>query len=372
MTTNRTASPAPSGLYREENGYDLLRLLLAATVIVGHSFLFVGDRTSPFDAFFRHQKPIGQIAVLGFFGLSGFLVAASCDRSRSVWSFLLKRIRRIFPAFWVCLLFSALVAAPLVALGRGIPVASLWDGEHNAFSYVWRNALLVIRQPSIDQLFPHQPPALQLLNGSLWSLPLEFLCYLGLAVIGLAGLLRGNRGLLLVGLACLFGFRVLVVAGMNVPPAIPFLAADIYLSFAVGVTLFAWRDSFAPNRAAALGLVAAVLFLLRGGGFEIGGAIMVTLAVVFVGAVLRVRLRHDFSYGLYIYSFPVQQVLSAHYDGWSRTTFILASLLVSLGCAAASWFLIERRFLSPRLPPVDLRANSAALASSPNPAVLSS
>ncbi|MBX3735666.1 MAG: acyltransferase [Candidatus Didemnitutus sp.] len=345
--TRPVSAPAP-GLYREENAYDLLRLLLAATVIAGHSFLFVGDRTSPFDAFFRYQKPIGQIAVLGFFGLSGFLVAASCDRTSGVWSFLLKRVRRIFPAFWVCLLATAFVAAPLIALGRSIPLASLWSEPADAFGYVWRNAFLNIRQPSIGSVVADQPAELALLNGSLWSLGPEFLCYLGLAVVGATGLLRANRALLLVGLALLLCFRGVAAAGAAIPPLILFIAADIYLSFAVGVTLYAWREHFVPSRAVALGLGAALLFFLRGGGFDLAGPIVVALAVVFAGAVARVRLPHDFSYGLYIYSFPVQQVLAAHYDGWSRLTFLAASLVISLGCAVASWFLIERRFLSAR------------------------
>ncbi len=373
MSASSPASEPPrdSGLYREENAYDLLRLLLAATVIVGHSFLFVGDRTSPIDAFFRYQKPIGQIAVLGFFGLSGFLVAASCDRSRSVWSFLLKRVRRIFPAFWMCLLVTAFAAAPLIALGRGIPLASLVTDPAEAFGYVWRNALLYIFQPSIGNVVANQPADLALLNGSLWSLAPEFLCYLGLAVIGVTGLLRTNRALLLVALAILLCFRSVAAAGARVPPLIPFVAADIYLSFAVGVTLFAWREQFLPSRAVAIGLVVALLFLLRGGGFDIAGPVVVALAAVFAGAVVRVRLPHDFSYGLYIYSFPVQQVLAAHYDGWSRPTFIAASLVLSLACAALSWFLIERRFHSAR-PPADARTSRATAAAFPSANVVES
>lgn len=351
MTTS-PSSPEASGLFRAENGYDVLRLVLAAVVIFAHSFPLGGFGENPVDVFFQGQMLLGHIAVLGFFGLSGFLVAASCARSANLVGFLRKRFLRIFPGFWCCLLVCAFGFAPLIAAIRGQPYAV--TGEHGALGYLVHNAFLIIRQPSIGPILEGMPHAGDL-NSSLWSLWPEFFCYGCLALLGLAGGLTRNRVLALLGVLILLVFHVvhLCLPALHTPLLPVLLDRPIYLpfflSFSVGVALFAWRDAFVPGLATTVVLTAATLYFLRTGGFLLVGPLLIPFVVIFAGACFRAHLRNDFSYGLYIYSFPVQQLLAAVWPRQPWFAYLVLSFVGSFLLAAASWFLIERRFLRPRL-----------------------
>lgn len=351
MTTSSSSPDAP-GLFRPENGYDVLRLLLAATVIFAHAFPLGGFGEDPVDRFSQGQMLLGHIAVLGFFGLSGFLVAASCDRNPNPVKFLRKRFVRIVPGFWCCLLVCAFGFAPLIAAVRGQPYTV--TGSQGALGYVLHNALLIINQPTIGSILAGQPHAGDL-NSSLWSLGPEFLCYLCLSALGLAGGLARNRVLALVGVVLLLVFHVVRVSHPAIQaPLLPVLLVrpiflPFFLSFGVGAALFAWRELFTPTIAATVVLALATLYLLRTGGFLLAGPVLIPLLVVFAGACFRVHLKNDFSYGLYIYSFPVQQLLTAACPRLPWLGYLALSLVGSFGFAVASWYLVERRFLRPRL-----------------------
>lgn len=349
-----TQPAAPeSGLFRRDNGYDALRLLLAAIVIFAHSFPIGGFGNDPGGEFFQHQMLLGHMAVLGFFGLSGFLVAASCERSQSPVSFLRKRFLRIFPGYWCCLLVCAFAFAPAIAAVRGLMADFSLAGEHGALGYVAHNFFLIIRQQTVGQLLVGLPHSTDL-NSSLWSLWPEFFCYACLALLGVAGGLTRNRPLTLIAVLLLAAFHLLRLSNPALhAPLLPVqIDQTIYLpfllSFAVGVALYAWRASFTPSLAATAVIGVVMLYVLRTGGFALAGPVLVPLLVVFSGACFRLHLKHDLSYGLYIYSFPAQQLIFATMPNISWPAYVLASFALSLVCACASWFLVERHFLRAR------------------------
>ena len=358
--SEQTASE--SGLLRRENGYDALRLLLAVTVIFAHSFPIGGFGNDPGGDFFQHQMLLGHMAVLGFFGLSGFLVAASCERTRGAVPFLRKRFLRIFPGYWCCLLVCAFVFAPAIAAVRGLTAGYSLAGDSGAFGYVAHNFFIIIRQQSIGPLLVGLAHSTDL-NSSLWSLWPEFFCYACLALLGMAGGLSRNRPLAFITVLLIGAFHVLRTAAPSLhAPLLPVqIDQTIYLpfllSFAIGVALYAWRNSFSPSPITTLVIGAVTLYVLHTGGFVLAGPVLIPLLVVFCGACFKLHLKHDFSYGLYIYSFPAQQLIIAASPNMRWPAYLAASLALSFGFACASWFLVERHFLRSRVAAANLTAH---------------
>ena len=163
-----------------------LRLFLAGLVLVSHTIQLSTSGQDPLGRFTGSYVDLSTVAVDGFFALSGFLIAGSYLSSPSVGRYLRRRALRILPGFWVCLLVTAGVLAPLSWWHErhtlsGFPVS----GPDSAAAYVWSNAGLLIREFYIAGAFDGH-----VVNGSLHTLFYEFACYLMVAVIGVLGVLR--------------------------------------------------------------------------------------------------------------------------------------------------------------------------------------
>ncbi|MBC7365671.1 MAG: acyltransferase [Undibacterium sp.] len=349
----QSSRPTPPTDSVTANFYDVLRIFLAASVLYSHTFLLGGYGPEPFYTWSKHQIIAGELAVLGFFGLSGFLVTASYTRSSGVFDYLAKRVRRIVPGFWVCLVVTAFVLAPAsFALRHGSLATFPWIGGHDsALQYVAGNLAIKIHQWEILGVLSgaHYVGSL---NGSLWSLWPETLCYIILATIGTARLLDLNRALLLIGVGFLFVLHAArtLLPGLNFPllPTWLILAdqAPFFLAYFVGASLWLWRDRFDSNWPAALLLLLICSVLARLGGLRLLAPVLIPLLLVVLGRCTALRLRHDLSFGLYIYGFPVQQLLAATpVTRLPWPVFLVASLAATLVCAWLSWRFVERPFL---------------------------
>ena len=155
-----------------------MRLILALGVVYSHSYAVGGFGDEPLVSLTKEKTILGSISVLGFFGLSGFLVSGSFDGTGSLKIFLLKRFRRIFPGFWACLIVTAFFIAPLIGILNGISFSGFpIFGSDGAFSYVAKNFFISVHQHSIGNIIEKTawPGSL---NGSLWSLHPEVICYI--------------------------------------------------------------------------------------------------------------------------------------------------------------------------------------------------
>jgi len=342
---------------RQQNAFDALRLLLAGTVVYSHSWLLGGFGEEPFYAWDKHQAIAGEIGVLGFFGLSGFLVGASWQRARSVGDFFTRRARRILPGYWACLLVTAFALAPAIYFFRRGGLAGYPWFDAGGATYVLCNVGLYVRQWTIAGVLAGAPYDGSL-NGSLWSLFPEFCCYVGLAAVGLAGLTRQRRYLLVVLTALLLFLNAVhaVSADIGTPalpaPVVLAVLTPYPIAFAVGLCAQAWERELAPGWPAATVLLLVTVLLLRWGGFRAAAPLIVPLLVIHAGLAVALPLRADWSYGLYIYAFPVQQLLACFAPlRTSWPLFFGVSLAVALAFAAASWHLVESRFLRRVAPP---------------------
>ena len=359
------------------NSLGFLRFALAALVVVNHAYPLGGFNggIDPMNTWSRGQETYGGIAVGAFFVISGFLITRSFASASSTVNFLWRRFLRIFPGFWVCLLVTAGVFGPLV-----------WHVEHGTFSgylgaapsaagYVRHNFLITMKQYDIGHSLvgtPFGQRGALAFDGSLWTLLYEVKCYIALAVVGTLGLVRRGRVALL---ALTAGLWLLELAETLTPGRAARVwsgFSDIYLLrlpllFCLGMVLYLYRDAIPVSNLVAGLSVALIIVSVP---FQLYHALGI-LGFAYLWMWLAVRLpfrrfadRGDFSYGLYIYAFPVQQFGALmHWQRFGIVPYILGALLVSTALAVASWFVVERPAL--KLKSVRLRRRPAP---APDPA----
>lgn len=330
------------------NALNAIRLLLAALVVLWHAHPVHTDHLVAVDTMAPLSWPVvqllAQIHVDAFFAISGFLIVRSWHRHPHVGHYLAARALRLMPGLWGCLLVTAFVIAPLATLVAGLPQPTL-DGR---VEYVAGNLGLWVSQYGIDGGLTTGFAQDALWNGSLWTLWWEACCYLGIAALGIVGLLSARTARVAVALCWALGL-VSVIKGWPIIDAFNygFIAGPrLVLMFSVGALLWFGRDTIPINRT----LAAASVVLIVVGSFTPNYRLVAAPAIAYIclwaalqlGRFPRLVLRNDLSYGLYLYSFPLQTALLmvGVSLGWAGLT--LLSLAVTLPVAALSWFLLER------------------------------
>lgn len=355
--------PAPTG---RENNFDALRLSMALLVIFSHAYpLATGRQLAGGE-----MVSLGALAVAVFFIASGYLIAMSWARSKSLRDFLHRRAARIVPGFLVAFILSAWVIGPMASER---PMS--WFSESTVETNLVRLALLhhVEGDAFMDNPYPVK------VNGSLWTIRFEFGCYLLVALAGVMGLM--SRRWLVLGTFAASWAILLAWANGWVNPDLGYYGNFILgypgnwlqfgTPFLAGATAYAFRDHIRYNGKVALVAAAAVVatFVLQDFLVHLCiWPIAVTYLVFWFAFTPAIRLHHtvarlggDYSYGLYLYAFPVQQIcvkwLGCH--GEPLTLFVIATA-ITLVLGVLSWRLIERPFVSRRVP----RRAATAVASS--------
>lgn len=330
-----------------DNAFDLLRLVFALFVVYTHGFFLTGQTDDPFAVFAKNQTGLGTMGVLGFFGISGFLVTRSFHQRNNWKHFVYSRALRILPGFYLSLVLSAFFFSPLVAFLLGNFVS--WNIQ-DAASFIFDNLFVRIRCWSVGTTLSGLPYSGSI-NGALWSLFPEVLCYGLVLVFGLLGFLQRQR--YHVFLFSAFALVIHIVLSWNDPSATPLLLAPTFLhltgwtpflvSFMTGSLLFLFRDRLHFEvRGAILWIIGAII-LLRFGGWNLLGPVVLPLAVIHAAFIGKFRLPVDLSYGIYIFHFPVQQLLATtSLKAFHPFVFIATASIISALVALASWLLVEK------------------------------
>src|SRR4051794_28424087 len=317
---------------RDPNALTALRLALAAAVLVAHCWPLGGVGGTPTLG----GEDLGAFAVAGFFVISGYLITGS-RLSLSLPRFAWHRALRIYPAFWVALLVVPLAFAPVTALLTGTHV-----DMSSAASYVTSNASMRIGQWSIAGPLPglpYTPGGAGPWNGSLWTLYYEWLCYLiAGAWLSIPGIRRR------AAFTCL-AFGMLTAGSILHLYAAPDYLLTLGTYFAAGAAL-RMSDSVIPldGRLAVVAAAAALAITARTDG--VPAALPLAYVLIWASSRAPARFkgwRHDYSYGVYVYAFPVQQVAaSLGVQRFGFPVFMVASALAVAPFAIASWWLVER------------------------------
>ena len=334
---------------RQANNFDLLRILFAWFVIVSHSYVLNGDgATDPLFEMTQQTFLLSFIGVKGFFIISGYLIFKSMVVSTSIFEYLVKRVLRIFPALAVVLLVT-LVAVFFIYPNNMPPFFS----NKEVYAYFLGNIILFKPHFFISGIFAGLPSSA--INGSLWTIEYEFFFYL---FILLFFYFRSNKKILkalLVIVVALFLMVRLAFYDWTVQTHffIPLEHLfDLGPYFLMGSLLSCFNfDTMPPKNA-----LAAVLSLVLVASvyFKIGHTVVyftLPFLVIYVGkqtsklASWVHTTMGDPSYGIYLYAFPLQQLIIYWYRPSTLVLFV-ASTIGAFIFGYLSWIFIEKKALA--------------------------
>jgi len=346
-------------------GFLFLRHLLATVILLHHARILtngphdgstgtvIGAGLATMSDLFASKemlRPFLYSLVGAFFALSGFLVAGSAMRNRSLKDFLLLRIFRLLPALMMEITLSALILGPLVttmSLGA-------YFTDFNFFQYFGN--LVGFVQFDLPGVFTHNPFP-DRVNESLWTLDSELACYVIIALVMATGLLFNRRWFAITFLAVT---TVLVIAlsshVVDLDTRMDLTRFSrwfiVYLFFAGA--MFKFFEDMIPASATLFVLcVVAYYVLVMTGVFDIGAGLCLVYATIYVGSRrfdwFDRYCRWDLSYGLYLYGFPISQALifflvPNYLPHGTKGVMIVCALSLTLAVifASASWILVEK------------------------------
>ena len=331
-----------------DNNFTLLRFVAATAVLVSHSFVLTGQvENEPLTA--RFGLSLGAVAVHVFFVASGFLVTGSLLYRQSLRDFVAARALRIYPGLWVAVLVT------IVAVGFAFTARQIgqYMTDRETWRYLARNAVL-IRHPiaTLPGAFSDVPYK-DAVNGSLWTLPWEIRMYVALAAFWvLAKMLKVNAVRFLsavcIALASVGTIYVLVLFLQKKDDVIALMST----MFAVGAALRVLQNRIPVSNRLAMVLCAVLMLAAIFSPFIFGliYRLAVPYLVVYFAFVPGGFIRHfnalgDYSYGIYIYAFPIQQATAHFLPGIQPYEMMAKSFALTLLFAVGSWHLVESRAL---------------------------
>ena len=343
------------------NTLDLLRLMSAVFVILHHSYPLTGN-SSLFSA-------LGAIAVSTFFIISGYLISQSWFSDPTPSRFLWKRLLRIMPGLVAVVIFAILIIGPI---NTSFPLREYFL---NINTWIYLGAISVFHIPqTLPGVFISNPYPTTI-NGSLWTISLEFRMYILLCIMGVIGMLKDRRILLsIVVLSYAIYFtsllsniwrlnvfaRALGSIGISgyllrlISNGIPLNFPNYNILFLIGMLFYLYKDQIKFNSWIALGAFIGLLIVIDSDSslFLIVLFICLPYLVLYLGQLPIKQLYNigdkygDYSYGLYIYAFPVQQTIAHFMPKINPIQMFLLSLLTTFILAFISWWLIEKKALS--------------------------
>ncbi len=322
-----------------DNNLNLIRMIAASAVLVSHAYpIALGPGAAePLTAMFGHS--LGGLSVYVFFAISGFLIAASFERSSSWVSFLTARALRLAPGLFVSLIVVAFVLGPVLTI---LPLAT-YLAAPDTWLFMIRNSTLVSMSYHLPGVFEDNPYTA--IVGSIWTLFYEVVCYMGVFVVGVLGVLGRRIWMSVALLVYLAAWFWIEINGVSLPR----LSAlqNLSLPFAIGTAFYVWR-SHLPVSAVLMVLLIGLAWLVRDSvTYDFFMMLALSYAVFWLayvpgGAVRAYNRIGDYSYGIYIYAFPLQGVAVWLMGDQTPIMNMLLSFPATLLCAIVSWHLVEK------------------------------
>lgn len=334
-----------------DNNFNLIRFVAASLVLFTHSFaLAIGSGDAePLRA--NIGMTLGGIAVDIFFITSGFLITSSYFARNNIIAFVWARILRIYPALMVAIMFCV--------FGVGLWFTTNKFSEYifnpQTFKYLVRNLILFL---GVEHTLPGvflDVPYKGAVNGALWTLPYEVRMYAILAfILGLIAywgkwvkLISTRNAILFVSI-----FSICVNFFNHFQTILPGKFIHLFTMFFLGVAFFIWQDKIRLSHKLVLfGLPLLLISTFNKDVFFIFYCLLLPFLIFYAayvpsGLVRKFNDFGDYSYGIYIYAFPIQQSIASIIPNVSVFTMVVSSFICTLILAMISWHFIEKRFLT--------------------------
>jgi peptidoglycan/LPS O-acetylase OafA/YrhL len=324
-----------------DNNFDALRLVFASMVVLYHIGILSQAATLAWSL-----RVSAAFAVQAFFVVSGFLVTMSFENSSSIKSYVSKRLRRIAPAYIAVIIGAALglSAISTLPLGEYFANRELW--RYIAFNLLLSN----FSAPDLPGVF--QSNFMSSVNGSLWTIKIEvaFYCVVPFVVWATrrAGAFKVLAAIIVASLIWRLGFSAAAIAtGKNIYGQLAKQLPGQMCFFAGGAWAY-YRTRRGKSISALVAAAGVIVYAISGGWFYDFSAPLAVTAIVYWAALAGPRLpsaaKHgDFSYGVYLYHFPlIQTFIALGLFQWSPLTGWMTTVTFVLFCAVISWKFVER------------------------------
>jgi peptidoglycan/LPS O-acetylase OafA/YrhL len=328
----------------QKNNFNLIRFILASLVIFCHNIEFLdGNRNNELLTKLFGTLSFGEFSVSCFFILSGYLIVKSWDRNSDAKIFLANRVLRIYPGFIVASTISCFLIGPFA----GNP------NYFNQFNYAnfFKN-LLFLQIPDVKNVFVNSN--LAHVNGSLWSIKHEFICYMLVLFLGILSFIKNKKGWILFFLilfsATSFAFYY------DLKNITDFLSLKfrmmLIFTFAIGGSYYLFGRPYLNKKP--LYIVTGILMLICFFNEDVvevalaifGGYLILSFAESTVPMLSNFNKLPDISYGIYLYGWPVSKMLIHLNPKISYLQLNIESFCFAVLFALFSWYIVEKPFIS--------------------------
>lgn len=316
------------------NGFTWLRLILAIGIFTFHSVTISYGSANAISA---APMAIARLILPMFFALSGFLVAGSLCHCASLTQFAVFRAARLAPALVAVVLLSMFVIGPSVTTER----AGDYFSDRQFIAYLGNIAAQT--HYGLPGVFLSNPRP-GVVNGSLWTIPVELWCYALLVVAFLIGLTRRRKMFVISAFLFLVILTVGFCAGSTWAGRLP--TGELILPFVAGVAIFAAADWIPCSGLLAVGLFTIAILASSNPNLGPVAALPLAYATVWLGTRSFPAVHGDYSYGLYLAGYPLQQCYVAHFPQGTWWITWLVCFPLTLASAAGLWHFVEKPVLA--------------------------
>jgi peptidoglycan/LPS O-acetylase OafA/YrhL len=325
------------------NSFDFLRFFFAADILLAHLWELSQNNNLLFLKNFSNSS----IAVKGFFVISGFLVTKSYKTTPSLKHYFIKRAKRILPAYVFVILFSVIVLSFFSTIG----VVEYFSNTETYKYLAWNIIFLNFMNPCLPGIF--QNNLMCAVNGALWTIKVEEGFYIILPL--LFYLFRKTKRIMLIAVS-LYVLSVFYWYVLDIVFQKPLLAKQLpgYLSyFLVGILINLNFESFLKYKTKLILLSLIILIILNFICFKIDFFYPSAFGILIIGLAYSMPFLNnfgkygDFTYGIYIFHFPIIQIFRQYnlFERFNPIIMAFSVLTITFLLALFSWFFIEKNFL---------------------------
>lgn len=323
-----------------ENNFDIIRFFAATMVLFAHSYpLSSGVQLEDPLARFSHFINFGGLGVYIFFMISGFLVTRSYCSRNDIGNFVKARVLRIFPGLIVATVFSAFIIG---SFATTLPILDYFKNR-DTYGYIFHNVFLYKIRYNLPGVFLNNPyPGA--VNGSLWTLPVEFKMYILVATVGLMGIFKSKKYFNIFSLVIILAYFMLLSVNINLLDPVNKL---MIIYFLLGAVVWINREHIPLHPAILIFICTITAVVFKTAFLNYIFPITLVYTIFFIAYYPSIKIHNfgkygDFSYGMYIYAFPMQQLVALLIKDISPMKLFAIAFVLTLGASVLSWKLIEK------------------------------